>query len=697
MSASRYLPGLESWLFSAKSFAAAMLALYIALVAGLDRPYWAMATVYIVANPLSGALRSKAVYRMLGTLVGATATVTLVPNLVEAPELLCGALVLWIGGCLYLSVLDRTPRSYAFMLAGYTAALIGFPVVTAPNAVWDIAVSRVEEIALGIACVTIVGSVVLPRPVGPVLRARLAAWRRDANRLAEDAIAFSDTNEVEIGHARLRLAADAAEIRALTTYLAYDTSRLGDVTRLVTALAQRMVILLPVLAAVRDRLFDLDAIGGVTPALERLLAQLRAWITTNAADTAPTDAARLRTEIARLQNETNLELSWDRMLLTAVLMRLGEFVDLRQDCLVLRHYILAGSGRGNAPELAIRLPDRAPMHRDYDIAATRALAMALALLVTCAFWIATAWPDGSQAAALAAVACCFTAARDDPIPAINGLMIVVILSAAFVAIGQFAILPQAGNFEMLTLAMAAFFLPAGVLAVVPATQKFAALPIFTAVLLALDVSYSADFAAWANGTSAALFGVAAAAVMSALVLPYGADWSARRRLRTGWADLATAARSVTPEERLRLAGVFLDRMGLLAAPIAMAAPDDQATEVAAMTDLRVGVNLVELNALRGAMPPKLGAAADAVLNEAAAHFANRAARGAALPAPDNLLRAIDHAFGAVFEMRGDLRRDIVLALVGLRCNLFSKAPPYQQPVLAESLQPAAPADQGDGA
>src|SRR5208337_359094 len=99
-------------LFSVNTFAAAMLALYIAFSIGLSQPYWAMTTAYIVSHPLSGAVRSKAVYRILGTLLGASAAVGLVPNLVDSPVLLSLALALWVGGCLAVSLLDRTPRSY---------------------------------------------------------------------------------------------------------------------------------------------------------------------------------------------------------------------------------------------------------------------------------------------------------------------------------------------------------------------------------------------------------------------------------------------------------------------------------------------------------------------------------------------------------------------------------------------------------
>ena len=121
--------------FAMANTAAVLSALYIAMAFDLERPYWAMFTVFIIAKPMSGAVRSKAIYRFAGTVAGATVAVFLVPPLVQAPVLLCVALSAWVGTCLYFSLLDRTPRSYAFMLAGYTAAIIGFSVVESPQAV----------------------------------------------------------------------------------------------------------------------------------------------------------------------------------------------------------------------------------------------------------------------------------------------------------------------------------------------------------------------------------------------------------------------------------------------------------------------------------------------------------------------------------------------------------------------------------
>jgi uncharacterized membrane protein YccC len=96
-------------LFSAKSFAAAMLSIYIAMRIGLPRPFWALMTSYVVAAPFAGPTRSKGVYRALGTMVGAGAMVFVVPHLINSPELLSLALALWVGGCLYIKKVDPTP------------------------------------------------------------------------------------------------------------------------------------------------------------------------------------------------------------------------------------------------------------------------------------------------------------------------------------------------------------------------------------------------------------------------------------------------------------------------------------------------------------------------------------------------------------------------------------------------------------
>lgn len=88
--------GPSALLFSIKCYLAAVLALYIALALHLQRPYWAVLTTYITAQAYSAAVRSKAVYRLVGTVAGLVAAVALVPALADTPELLCTALAAWM-------------------------------------------------------------------------------------------------------------------------------------------------------------------------------------------------------------------------------------------------------------------------------------------------------------------------------------------------------------------------------------------------------------------------------------------------------------------------------------------------------------------------------------------------------------------------------------------------------------------------
>jgi uncharacterized membrane protein YccC len=216
--------------FALKTFAAAMLALIIAFWLDLPRPYWAMTTVYITSQPLAGATSSKAFYRVLGTLIGASATVAMLPSFVDAPELLSLVIALWVGLCLYGSLLDGRPRSYVFMLAGYTVAFVGFPEVSEPASIFNAALARAEEISLGIICASLVSTVAFPRSVATAVAARVDNWLSDAWRLSQHVLGGHGSDQATRDQ-RLRIAADAVEIDTLATHLSYDRTVDFDTAR----------------------------------------------------------------------------------------------------------------------------------------------------------------------------------------------------------------------------------------------------------------------------------------------------------------------------------------------------------------------------------------------------------------------------------------------------------------------------------
>jgi hypothetical protein len=78
--------GPQAWLFSGKTFAAARLALFIALSLDFSQPGWSITKIYVVSQPLSGMVLSKASFRALGTIAGAIASLILVSLSAQAQE-----------------------------------------------------------------------------------------------------------------------------------------------------------------------------------------------------------------------------------------------------------------------------------------------------------------------------------------------------------------------------------------------------------------------------------------------------------------------------------------------------------------------------------------------------------------------------------------------------------------------------------
>jgi uncharacterized membrane protein YccC len=668
-------PKPDELLFALKTFMGAMMALAFAFWLGLDNPYWCMATAYIVAQPLTGAMRSKALYRFCGTFIGGVAAVVLVPNLVDAPVLLSLALSLWIGLCLYLSLLDRSPRAYLFMLAGYTAGIIGFPSVEAPRLIFETALTRVEEISIGIACTTLVGTVVFPRPLGPVLAARIRAWLRPAGEWAEAALAGREEDE-QTKAARRRLAAEAVDIGMMTSQLSYDTSQMNVAAPQIRRLRLYILSLMPVLSSIGDRVAQLRRIGGITPAMESLLERCAGWVHhTEIYDPAVADG--LEAEISRLERECDRELTWAGIMRTTLLVRLHEFVAMVRHSRAIRHHVVdAGEIPPERPVPGIGAVAAPVQVRDHGLALLSAVAAVLATLLVCGFWIFSAWPSGAGAAVMVAVACSFFAAQDDPAPMIaqmlrNGL-IVVVADAAYV----FAILPRVETFPELMLVLLPAGLVIGVLVSRPAT--FGTGMVMGAVgstILALGNGYEGNFATYANGGLGLILGLAAALVVTKLIRSVGAAWSARRLLRAGWRDIAAAASVQGHLDRARLTGLMMDRLGLLMPRLAAVAPGDDLAAADVLADLRVGLNVIGLQRELVFLGVQEQREASRVLSGVAAHYAGDPLRPASGKLCAQLDRAILPIARRVSETHERHHREALMMLVGLRSVLFAGAPP----------------------
>ncbi|QOF81772.1 FUSC family protein [Variovorax sp. 38R] len=682
-------------LFSVKSFAAAMLAMYLASRAGLPRPFWALMTTYVVAHPLAGAVRSKAVFRFCGTLIGSVATVLMVPALSNAPELLTLVLALWVGLCLYISLLDRTPRSYVFMLAGYTAALIGFPSVQTPLVLFDTAVARVEEIGLGIFCATLVHSLVLPAGLAPTVLGLLDRTLKDARQWIGDLFqpgdrgTPKDVDPKRLDDDRRRLAGDITQLRLLSTHVPFDTTHLRWTAGAIRAMQDRVAALTPALSAVEDRLQALaQAEGRLAPDVTAVLALAAQWLR-DESDPAVDASARLqalRQAIGALGTAQDAGLTpWARALRIGLAGRLEELVDGWTACAQLRRDIDEGL-KGGAPLRRTAALGHRAMHRDYGMALLSALAAVIAICLCGAFWILTGWTMGSAATMMAAVFCCFFATMDDPVPAIHGFLKWTLWSIPISAVYVLVLMPPVQDFGMLVAICAPLFLLLGLYLPRP-THFMAAMALVFGVsgTLAMHDTASADLVSFINSMIGQVVGVVVAARVTRLVRSVGADWSARRIQRATWRELGDMAASTQPQyaQSDAYAVRMLDRIGLLAPRIAQAGGTVEGVAANdALRDLRMGADIAVLQRVRAQLPM----ATSAALLGGIARFFRQRGEGRMAPRPAALLPQIDEALAAVLAARdtSTASRAAVTALVGLRRNLFPDAPPSLAAVSSSS-------------
>ncbi|QJD69497.1 FUSC family protein [Xanthomonas campestris pv. badrii] len=716
----------QAWLFSVKTFAASIAALYVALAGNLSRPYWAMATVYIVSQPLLGPTRAKGVYRVLGTVLAGAATLVMLPNLVETPLLLSAAMALWLSVCLFLALLDRGPRGYAFLLAGYTAGFIGFPAVTSPEGIFDTVVARSEEILLGTVMAVLFAALVFPASVRPMLHARIGNWMQDAAQWCRQVLQRGPAHAP-----RNRLAADLVQFDALIAFVRHDDPRHAGAVPAMEQLRARMLLLLPVLSSITDQLQALQRDGAAPPpALKALLDDVAGWVDQREDAGSDADVDALRARIAALRPLVDQDI--EHLLLASLLLRLDEVLDLWQDCRALEQALLQRTG-SQPPQASVRPPAaveaaqdhadarwrRQPSlvrrlgmsrpqaadaglpasarHIDFGMAAFSALSAGFALLAYCVLWIGIGWEGGGNGAMMAAVTAAFFAAQDDPAPSMLSFLTWAVVASVVAGIYLFGIFPAIHDFPMLVLVLAAVFLPLGALLHRPGTMLIA-LPLVVnlTALLSLQNTYNANIQSFVNAAVAMVLGIGFAVVLTRLFRSVSAEWSARRLVRQGWRTLADAADGRGTQDRQQFAARMLDLLGLLAPRLALAPEGSELASVDMLNEVRVGLNILQLRSARHGLPQPSMDAVDAILAEVAAHYRQQAAHKQPLPGPNSLRDRLDISLTRVDKVpAGTYRDEALLGLIGLRHSLFAETIQRREDIKHEPSA-SAPLPSGEG-
>ena len=641
-----------SWrngVFSLKTFVAAMLALYIAMRLNLSQPSWSVTTVYVVSQPLAGMVLAKSLYRILGTLIGAAMSLTLVSLLSNTPELFCLALAAWIGlGAFVTIYLRDEPKAYLGMLSGYSAAVIGLPAALAPDGAFSIAVERCLEITLGIACGTLMHNLVFPQRAGNAMLKALDSALPSMARWAADALQ-GEGNAAKGLVDRSRIISTVVALDSLRVFAVLDTPALRTVDSVIRQFEGKLMSLLAVLMSVYDRFAILQRRRPeVAEALRPLLTRTAAHIA-NSAETRTIAAAEQESEAeialnaeidAQVPPPNSLRSDPDALLIRSILMRLSDVLAMWRNAVWLRTHIFRGAPTSESEPAPAFHP-----YRDVTLAVVGAVVTTLAVSIASAFWILSAWPNGETAVIFAGIVCAVMAARDDPVAASTRYLKMAMIGAAIGGLYLFVVLPPLSTFPALVVALAPFYLACGLLMTQPTTAALPMPMIFVGgALIGFSNAMTYDFATFINSAIGYAVGIGIAALTLALLRPLGAEWAVRRQMRGIIGDLAQIARADKPQPRSAFESRMFDRINALFMRLNPMIADQRAVLGASLASLRIGLNIRTLNALRAELPPEASLPVTDALAALAAYFdEKRRGRAAELP-----LAALNTARATVF-------------------------------------------------
>lgn len=587
MASPALLSDAHALLYSVRSFVAAMLAYYIALAIGLERPSWAIITVYIVSQTSVGASLSRCLYRLAGTVTGAGATVLIVPMFVNTPILCSVILAGWISFCLCLSLLERTPRAYAFVLAGYTASLIGFPAVSDPGTVFNIAIIRVQEITTGIVCAALIHRYILPVRISGLFNSKLAQTLQAARQRIADTLAGRSDAQSEPLHLALAL----QFLQGISHHIPYDFALSVPVRQARKALHDRLARLVIVNGELRDRL---QAIAEMPADMQRLLDDVQAWLSCDDTGKRKNAAATLQQRSAQLaQRHAAQALTFEDALRVNFLRYVAELLTLLQQCERLSDAIHHGkTSPMPAEDHAVK---GYVFHRDPRSAARTALGAFVIILGGCLLWIYSAWPDGGTAVSILGVCCTLFGSFDTPAPHLVKYIIGSVWGVLISLIYSFALLPPLSDFPVLVAVLAPVYLLAGSLQARPPTTFMAmGITLTLPVLCELGAHYSGDFAAAANTAIALFFATGFAVIGMSLLQTVQADAAINRLLKLCQRDIRRSVNGVFKGDETHWTNLMIDRAALLLPRLPRSGPSSARALARLVHFLRIGLCVMRL-------------------------------------------------------------------------------------------------------
>jgi len=626
---------------------AALLALWLAYQLELDTAYSAATTVVIVSSPVQGAILSKSLYRLAGTLIGAAAAVTMMSLFAQAPEMFMLALSLWMGLCTALSTLLHNFRSYGAVLAGYTVALIAMPGVDHPETIFDLAMARVATVSLGIVCSAVVASLLARRTAARDLELRLREVLRGL--CASCRAALSEGGGDKLTALRRGLAPKIGGLDAMITFAAAESPEIGVQADGLHGTAAAMFGALTAAAALHE------ALNRRAPpqALADLLAKARCIVEQLEAVAPSGDLAAIdRSGAAMTALRQDIEDAFDPADLS-LLATLDRFDDLIDELALCLDGLASLLGRRTGNRLvAIK------RHLDWRWAAINGARAAIAVWLVGAVWYLSAWPVGAMMVLGCVPTVGLLSLRDRPTADAIGFAWGAALAGLVGFFYLTWVFPQITGFALLAMWLGP---PIALGAAFMATPKYAFLAtgftVFLITLLSPSNPMRYDLELFLNNAVAIVAGAGLTALVYRLVLPVDAIKLKRFLVADIQRDLQDVLQSRRPIARAAWEGRMHQRLLLLGARLRAAGIEADTSLQRGFADLRLGREALRLRELAMGAPEVTAVAGSALAaldsaSDPAAECRAAASRLAALAleAPKAEAAALGRAAGSLAEI-----------------------------------------------
>ncbi|MDR6937924.1 FUSC family protein [Luteibacter sp. 3190] len=622
------------WLFVAKTLTALFVAGWIAMRVDLPAPSTAMITTLIVANRQSGLVLAKSFYRTLGTFAGAFGAIAIMATFPQQRDLLLVALSLWIGLCAGGATLYRNFKAYAFVLAGYTAAIVAIPVIDNPPGVFDSAVARLSEVLLGVLVSGVISDVVFPSRMRDVLR-----------RTARDQFAhFLGFVRDSVGGAIPRESMEKAHLRFVRASVTLEDLRSSVIFADADARARSNQM----------RLFNQRFMAASTSfqSLHHLINRLKRARRDRAADTliqlyrpigealdAPIEAGSAARILLPRLTAARDAIASSRAALRATLDDAHDLRDFDTGASLLRRFVdelhdyVDTAVALQAPRVIAGSAERVRFDRGNDFvgAGIATLRTTLAMLALGVYWIESAWPQGGGAMLNATIFAGLFATIPNPTRATWELTWGYFIGMVLGFVCNFFVLTQLEGYGLLVAGVFPFIV-VGVMLM--ASPRWAGLGLGWALglvyILAFKNTQTYDPAHFINDAVAQIVGLLAAAVSFIVIPPaIGSAWLRRRQLARLRAQVALAAEAPLPGLRHRFESVNHDLVSQIAAQTEPGSSDSRALFAWALAVHETGRALIELrhDMVRRGVPSTLKPYLDAALRSLARFYEKPEAPG----------------------------------------------------------------------